>query len=116
MEENLSRVVNHETAGKVRNKLVQLIGLAIRELNAQSDINSETKDIVAFIALSLLAIHDTIDRSVEPWEKRGYWIKADRYRLEWSWTMQLGNVIKVSILNEDWGVVANSVAAINENF
>jgi hypothetical protein len=114
MERDLSSVVNHETAGKDRKRLVHLIALAIRELNAHQDITSETRDLAAFIALSLIAIHNTIDRSVEPWEKRGYWIKADRYRTEWDWTLKLGNKMRESILNEDWAMVAISTVAIYE--
>jgi hypothetical protein len=45
----------------------------------------ETKDMVAFIILALKEISSGIDQSVAAWEKRGYWVKADKYRLEWQW-------------------------------
>jgi hypothetical protein len=110
----LSTIVNHETAGKERRQMVRLIGFAIRELNTQHEITAETRDLAAFIALSLIAIHDSIDRSVEPWEKRGYWIKADRYRMEWEWTRKLGQQIKEHVLNEDWADVAILTASVAE--
>jgi hypothetical protein len=112
----MSRIVNHETAGKERRQMVRLILFAIRELNSQKEISSETRDLAAFIAITLITIHDSIDRSVEPWEKRGYWIKADRYRMEWAWTLQLGNQIKEGVINEDWHHVANLVATVAEKF
>jgi hypothetical protein len=48
----------------------------------QTQSNTVTKDLVAFIVLSLQEINNTIDSSVEAWEKRGYWIKADRFRMD----------------------------------
>lgn len=108
----MSRIVNYETAGKERKHLVRLIGFAIRELFSQNDVSHETKDLAAFIALSLISIYKSIDKSVEAWEKRGYWIKADRYRMEWMWTENLGIKLKESVLEDDWAEVANIIAAI----
>ena len=33
-------------------------------------------------------IADTIEDTCEPWEKRNYYLKADRFRLEWEWAGQ----------------------------
>lgn len=108
------RVVNLQTAGKDREQLMRITAHAIRELNSQQEINHETEDLAAFIALSLIAIHETIDRSVEPWEKRGYWLKADRFRLDWAWSLHLGERMKESVLEEDWATVALTIASITE--
>ena len=51
-------------------------------------------------------ISESIDLSVNAWEKRGYWIKADRFRLKWSWTEQLGDQMRQAVIEEDWGRVA----------
>lgn len=110
----MSRIINQDTAGNERRRLVRLVGLAIRELNSQREISLETKDLVAFIALSLLRMYESIDRSVEAWEKRGYWIKADRYRMEWEWTNRSGNKISASLLNEDWAQIANLTTFVAE--
>jgi hypothetical protein len=110
----LGRVVNLQTAGKDRKQLMRITALAIRELNDQQEVTQETGDLAAFIALSLIAIHQTIDRSVEPWEKRGYWLKADRFRMDWAWSLQLGEKLKEGVLAEDWVRVALTVASITE--
>ena len=102
----MSRIINPESAGKERMHLARTIVLAIRELARQSGPGAESRDLAAYIALSLRAIADTIDVSVAAWERRGYWVKADRFRMDWLWAGQLAEKLRVALLNEDWGTVA----------
>jgi hypothetical protein len=108
----LSRVINPDSAGKQRNKLIRMTALAVRELLRQPEPNDETRDLAIFIVLSLDAIAETIDPSVEAWEKRGYWVKADRFRMEWAWSKKLANEMRKPLLVEDWGDVAMSTVKI----
>ncbi len=57
-------------------------------------------------------ISDTIEASVAAWEKRGYWVKADRYRMEWSWSARLGEELKQALLKGDWAAIAGLVAKV----
>ena len=34
---------------------------------------------------NLEIIAGSIEQSVAAWEKRNYWVKADKYRLQWEW-------------------------------
>lgn len=108
----MSRVINPDSAGKQRNKLIRMTALAVRELLRQPEPNDETRDLAIFIVLSLDAIAETIDPSVEAWEKRGYWVKADRFRMEWAWSKKLANEMRKPLLVEDWGDVAMSAVKI----
>jgi hypothetical protein len=108
----LGRVINTNSAGKDRQLLEKGIVKALRELGRQEQLTETTHDLVAYIALSLIAIGETIDESVAAWEKRGYWLKADRYRMEWSWTSKLGEELKFILLGEDWGKVASLSAQV----
>lgn len=108
----MSRVINPESAGKERTQLSKAIVLAVRELAKQKDISNETKDLAAFIALALKNISDGIDISVAAWEKRGYWVKADRFRMDWMWTGQYADKIKVAIFTDDWGTIAMTIPQI----
>ena len=110
----MGRVIKMNSAGKDRQLLEKGIVKAIRELGRQEQLAESTYDLVAYIALSLMAIGDTIDESVAAWEKRGYWLKADRYRMEWSWTSKLGEELKGALLQEDWGKVANIASKVTE--
>jgi hypothetical protein len=72
----------------------------------QGEVTDETKDLAAFIAMNLQAIYETIDLTVAAWEKRDYWVKADRFRLEWAWSGKLAEQMREAIKNEDWQTVA----------
>jgi len=80
----------------------------------QEDIDNRTRDLAAFIALSTEAISRTIEPSVVAWEKRGYWVKADRFRLEWGWAETLGTNMRNATLKEDWSTIAITAAQIAE--
>ena len=116
MEVKLSRVINLESSGKERTKLTKTIVKAIRELMVQKEPNKLTKDLAAYISIALMEIHKTVDVSVEAWEKRGYWLKADKFRLDWEWTEIYSVQMRDSILNEDWAGVALLSAKIAQKF
>lgn len=108
----MSRVINPDSAGKQRTKLSKAIVLALRELARQSDTGGETRDIAAFIAVALEAISGGIDSSVAAWEKRGYWVKADRFRMEWAWCSPISEKMRTAIRQDDWATVAMLSAQI----
>jgi hypothetical protein len=80
----------------------------------QSQPDSKTRDLAAFIALALEAVAATIDASVDAWEKRGYWVKADRFRMDWYWSEQLGRAMRQAVLAEDWPTIALTAAQVAE--
>jgi len=110
----LGRVINPETAGKTRKQMLRAIVIALRKLMSQSKIDQETRDLAAFIVQTLKAIAKTIDSSVAPWEKRGYWVKADRFRMEWLWAERLGNALEAAILNDNWAEAAKISGEVAE--
>ncbi len=110
----MSRVIKSGSASKERILLEKGIVLAIRELSAQAGMNNTTRDLLAYIALSLKAIGETIEASVAAWEKRDYWIKADRYRMEWAWASSLGEDMRRAILDEDWAKVVQITAQVTQ--
>jgi len=110
----LSRVINPEGAGKERTRLVKSIVLSMRELMRQSEPNNTSRDLASFIALALLEINNTVETSVAAWEKKGYWVKAYRFRMEWIWTQRMGEQFKQAVLNDDWAAIAMLVAQLGE--
>lgn len=108
----MSRVINPESAGKLRNNLTRAVVVAIRELMKQPEPNDTAHDLAAFIALALEEIAETIDVSVQAWEKRDYWVKADRFRMEWDWAGNLGREMRSALQAEDWGRIAITTAKI----
>ena len=112
----MSRVINPESAGKDRTRLTKAVVLAIRELAKQQDVNDEAKDLAAFISIALKTIYEGIDVSVQAWEKRGYWVKADRFRMDWMWTGHCADKMKVAIFTDDWGAIATLMPQIAQKF
>jgi hypothetical protein len=110
----VARVINPEGVGKERKRLVKSVGLAIRELMKQSQVDNLTRDLSAYIALALQEIAETVDITTSAWEKRGYWIKADRFRMEWEWSGLFGQKMKKAVLDEDWATVASTAAMVTQ--
>jgi hypothetical protein len=110
----LTRIIELDGVGKQRKRLTREVVLAVRELMHQEEINDETRDLAAFIALNLETIYETIDRTVAAWEKRDYWVKADRFRLEWAWSGTLAAEMREAIRHEDWQTVATTSAKAGE--
>jgi len=106
----LSRIIKSESAGKERTQLTRGVVVALRELMKQKELNQETLDLLAFITLALESISATLDASVEAWEKRGYWLKADRFRRDWAWAGRLSARLRQALAAEDWPT-ASQVAA-----
>ena len=99
----MSRVINSESAGKDRTRLTKIVVIAIRELLRQKESGDLTRDLIACILMSLDRIYDTVDASVEAWEKRGYWLKADRFRMDWQWTKLLADQMRPLVMAENYG-------------
>lgn len=112
----MSRVINPDSVGKERTRLSKSIVLCIRELAKQGSVSSETKDMAAFIALALQSISDGIDVSVAAWEKRDYWVKADKFRMEWIWAGQAAMKMKDAVLSDDWASIASLIPSIAQKF
>jgi hypothetical protein len=105
-EAAMSRVINPDSAGKERTQLTKSIVLAVRQLARQADVDDLTRDLASYISLALFKVDATIDISVQAWEKRGYWVKADKFRMEWLWTGQYAAQMKQAVLADDWAQVA----------
>jgi len=110
----MGRVINPDSGAGERTRISKDVVVAIRELGKQTRPDQVSKDLAAFISLSLRHIAGSIEKSVVAWEKRGYWLKADRFRLEWQWTETLGKELERVLLEEDWAEVALAIAKIGQ--
>lgn len=94
----MSRVINPDGVGKQRDRLMKAVALALRELAARQKIGEDERDMVAFIALALSEISETIDVTCRAWEKRDYWLKADQFRRDWAWPAQIAAKLERVVL------------------
>ncbi|MEI7988260.1 MAG: hypothetical protein WCI88_04410 [Chloroflexota bacterium] len=108
----MSRIISPDNAGKDRTRMVKSIIIAIRELGKKVQPDDEARDMAAYIVMALEVIANTIEESVKAWEKRDYWVKADRFRMEWAWSQVLSKQMEKAVLNEDWGEIAYLIVQI----
>jgi len=102
----MSRIINTDSTGKQRSQLTRATAVALRQLAQQTEFGDDARDLAAFIALALKEVHDGIDPSVAAWEKRGYWVKADRFRMEWAWAGSLSARMREAVLQSNWAEIA----------
>ena len=93
----------------------QSFTLAWRRL-AATPVNSILSLLAIGIALALQAISEGIDVSVVAWEKRDYWVKADKFRMEWMWAGHSAEKMKTAVLTDDWAAVATLMPQIAVKF
>lgn len=98
----MSRVINPDNIGIERARLTKSVVVAIRELAYQKEPGLQARDLASFIALALTRIAETIDITVAPWERRNYWLKADKFRTEWNWSGSYAKDLKRAVLDDDW--------------
>lgn len=110
----MGRVINPEGAGKLRNQLTRSIVLALRELMRQTEPDGYSRDLAAFIVFALSEVNDTVESSVAAWEKKGYWLKADRFRLEWEWAERASMAMRQALRQDDWAAVALTAVQVGQ--
>ena len=108
----MSRIITLDSVGKQRTHLTKAIVLCVRELARQQEVGDEARDLAAFVAVALKAVADGIEASVAAWEKRDYWIKADKFRMEWDWAGPTSEKMRAAVLSDDWATVATLSALI----
>lgn len=112
----MTRIIKTSTPGKERSTLSRAIVVTIREFMRQSEPDKNTQDMIAFIILALQEIASGIDNSVAAWEKRGYWVKADKYRMEWQWSGELAGKLIVTFNDQKWPEIAGLLIEIMHYF
>ena len=111
----MSRVINPGSAGTERTRLKKSLVLAIRELMKLQEPDQLSRDLIAFILLSLDRITETVDESAAAWEKRGYWLKSDHFRMEWDWAQLLADRIRPNVYEEDYGKIIPDVVSLSQS-
>lgn len=108
----MSRIISTEGGTKERTRLSKAVVKALRLLAQQQQPDNESRDMAAFIAIALGEMYKTVETSVLAWEKKDYWVKADRFRMEWEWCNRSSTAMSKAVLSEDWGTVASTSGLI----
>ena len=106
----------NESGTTYRNRLTKSIVLAIRKLMQKGQPDKESLDMAAYVILALEKIEESVDSSATAWEKRDYWLKADRFRMEWSWLEIRRIALEKAVSAQDWGQIASELILVAQNF
>lgn len=104
-----------ESGATYRNRLSRSIVLAIRLLMQQNKPDGSSLDKAAFVVLALEKITESVNTSAEAWEKRDYWVKADHFRLEWSWVDQSRISLEKVVLTQNWPEIARELIQVAQH-
>ncbi len=81
----MSRIIKTDNPSTERNRAIREIVYALNYGLSATLPQDEYKDIALYIVHLLAFVNQTVSITVEAWEKRGYWLKADKFQYEWSW-------------------------------
>jgi len=98
----MSRVINPDSAGKLRTQHMRTAAEILRHLSQKSDVDAQVKDMVATLVICFREIDEGIDVSAAAWEKRDYWVKAEEFRQRWSWAGDMSDQLKAIIYSDSW--------------
>lgn len=112
----MSRLINGPNPGTERNQLRRTVAEALRHLMSKKQIDDESKDMVALIVYSLHGISEGVEQSARAWEKRDYFVKADKFRMDWAWAEKYANKLEVILRGELWAELPLALAELAANF
>ena len=95
----MSRIVAAETGAIRRSRILNGMAQALRAVAQRPDVSeAEAHDVLAFLALSLTELNESVDGTARAWERREYWLKADRFRSDWSWVARILTRLEAALL------------------
>ncbi len=84
----MSRVINTQSPTKTRNQHRRTVAEILRRLGQKQQIDGEAKDMAAMLVYLMRELWTGVESSAAAWEKRDYWMKAERFMREWEWTVE----------------------------
>ena len=112
----MSRVISTDSVGKRRRQLRRTIAEMLRRLASKRTFDPESQDLAALIVFSLRRLEEGVDQTATAWEKRNYYLKADRFRLDWEWLEDAAYALESSLLLGQWDKVPDILVTLFPRF
>ncbi len=112
----MSRVINTNNPTKLRNQSRRTIAELLRQISQKPEIDIEARDMAAAIVFMLNDINMSVEQTVSAWEKRGYWMKAERFLREWEWAREAAANFDDVLRNEAWDLLPRLLADLFPQF
>lgn len=112
----MSRVINTQNPGKIRNQHRRAIAEILRRLMEKPTFDDDAKDMAAKLVYLLREINETVEQTVVAWEKRDYWMKAERFARDWEWTKQVALDMEDVLRHDAWDLLPELLGELFPNF
>lgn len=112
----MGRVINTNSPTKQRNGQRRLIAEMLHRMGQKGAIDAETKDMAATIVLTLRELYATAEIAAVAWEKKGYWLKSERFLRDWEWTKPTAANIEDVIREEAWELLPQLLMNLMPHF
>ena len=112
----MSRVINIDNPTKRRNQNRRSIAEFLRRLSQKPTIDDDAKDLAAAIVFSLRDIAAGVEQTALAWEKRDYWMKAERFVRQWEWAAESAANIEDVIRTDAWDLLPELLADLFPRF
>ncbi|MCL4368805.1 MAG: hypothetical protein M1337_06525 [Actinobacteria bacterium] len=111
----MSPVIRPESAARARDRILGAIAYTLRVGAGDPTADpAERRDMLAFVALALRQLSHSVEDTAGAWERRGYWVKADKFRQEWGWADKAARELQLALGRQDLagaGTLATSIAS-----
>lgn len=101
----MGRVINTNSPTKIRNYQRRTIAEMLTQLGQKQTVDEEAKDMVATIVFALRTLYDLAEETASAWEKRDYWMKAERFLRQWEWTKGMAANLEDVLREEAWDLL-----------
>jgi len=112
----VSRVISTNSVGKERRQLRRTIAEALRRLARKPQFDTESRDLAALIVFCLRRLEDGVEQTIQAWEKRDYYLKADRFERQWEWVDETAYALESALLLGQWDQVPDVLATLFPRF
>lgn len=101
----MGRVINLNNPTKLRNYQRRTVAELLQRLGQKPAIDDEARDMAAAVVLALREIWATAEVTAEAWEKRDFWMKAERFMRQWEWSKETAANMEDVIREEAWDLM-----------
>jgi hypothetical protein len=112
----LSRVITTNSVGTQRRQLRRTIAEALRRMASKKAFDQESQDLAALIVFSLRRLSEGVEQTIAAWEKRDYFLKADRFQRQWEWVDDTAYALESALLLGQWNQVPEILVSLFPRF
>jgi len=112
----MGRVIHTNSPTKQRNQNRRTVAEMLHRLSRKGAIDDEAQDMAAAIVFALIEIDAGVISSAEAWEKRGYWMKAERFTRDWMWAKETAANLDDVLRHEAWDLIPELILTLMPHF